>query len=166
MTETVLVTGAFGLVGAQTVRRLAEAGHRVVVTDLGTPAQRKTVLPANAEARWADLTDQGEVDRLIAEVTPTVIVHLAAVILPAMYRIPAIGRRVNVEATAALVRAAQSAPRPPVSYWRPATPSTARAIRTVTRKGCAPTRRWLRPNSMASTRSRPKTWFAHRVWTG
>ena len=49
----------------------------------------------------------------MAEVAPTVIVHLAAVILPAMYRIPAIGRRVNVEATAALVRAAQSAAMPP-----------------------------------------------------
>src|SRR6202012_402466 len=104
-----------GLVGAQTVRRLADAGHRVVATDLGTPVQRKAAaaLPARAEARRADLTDQGEVDRLIAEVAPTVVVHLAAVILPAMYRIPAIGRRVNVDGTAALVRAAQSAPRPP-----------------------------------------------------
>src|SRR5277367_777898 len=54
--------------------------------------------PANAEARWADLTDQREVDRLVAEVSPTAIVHLAAVILPAAYRHPALGRRVNVDA--------------------------------------------------------------------
>ena len=84
MTEKVLVTGGFGLVGSQTVRRLAIDGHRVVATDLGTPAQRKAAasLPANAEARWADLTDQREVDLLIAEVAPTAIVHLAAVIPP------------------------------------------------------------------------------------
>ena len=41
MPGKVLVTGGFGLVGSQTVRRLADSGHAVVATDLGTPAQRK-----------------------------------------------------------------------------------------------------------------------------
>src|SRR5277367_4312722 len=115
MTEKVLVTGGFGLVGLQTVRRLVDDGHRVVVTDLGTPAQRKaaTSLPANAEAHWADLTDERDVDLLVAEVSPTVIVHLAAVILPPAYRHPQLARRVNVDATAALLRAAQASPHPP-----------------------------------------------------
>jgi nucleoside-diphosphate-sugar epimerase len=115
MAEKVLVTGGFGLVGSQTVRRLAIDGHRVVATDLGTPAQRKaaTSLPAGAEAHWANLTEQPEVDRLIAEVAPTAIVHLAAVIPPAIYRSRELGRRVNVDATAGLLRAAQAHPRPP-----------------------------------------------------
>ena len=53
MAEKVLVTGGFGLVGSQTVRRLAADGHHVVATDLGTPAQRKAAasLPASAEAQ-------------------------------------------------------------------------------------------------------------------
>lgn len=113
MPEKVLVTGAFGLVGSQTVRRLVEVGHHVVATDLGTPAQRKTVLPGNAEARWADLTNQDDVDRLFTEVSPTAIVHLAAVIPPGIYRNPKLGRRVNVNATAALLHAAQGQSRPP-----------------------------------------------------
>src|ERR1700743_499543 len=115
MPEKVLITGGFGLVGSQTVRRLVDDGHRVVATDLGTPAQRKAAaaLPAGAEASWADLTDQHDVDRLVAEVAPTVIVHLAAVILPAAYRQPQLARRVNVDATAALLRAAQASARPP-----------------------------------------------------
>src|SRR5947209_102200 len=115
MTEKVLVTGGFGLVGSQTVRRLAVDGHHVIATDLGAPAQRKAAesLPANAEARWANLTDQHDVDRLIDEVSPSAIVHLAAVIPPAVYRSPELGRRVNVEATAAVLRAAQSHSRPP-----------------------------------------------------
>ena len=115
MVEKVLVTGGFGLVGSQTVLRLVDDGHRVVATDLGTPAQRKAAasLPANAEARWADLTDQREVDRLVAEVSPTAIVHLAAVIPPAVYRHPELGRRVNVDATVALLRAAESSTQPP-----------------------------------------------------
>jgi nucleoside-diphosphate-sugar epimerase len=115
MTEKVLVTGGFGLVGSQTVRRLSIGGHRVVATDLGTPAQRKVAaaLPAGVEACWANLTDQHEVDQLIAEVSPSAIVHLAAVIPPAIYRSRELGRRVNVDATSALLRAAQAQPRPP-----------------------------------------------------
>lgn len=115
MAEKVLVTGGFGLVGSQTVRRLVDVGHSVVATDLGNPAQREaaTSLPAGAHAHWADLTDEQEVDRLVAEVAPTVIVHLAAVIPPAVYRHPELGRRVNVDATVSLLRAAESSPRPP-----------------------------------------------------
>jgi len=113
--EKVLVTGGFGLVGSQTVRRLVADGHEVVATDLGTDAQRKAAaaLPAGTRARWADLTDPGAVERLVAEVSPTVIVHLAAVIPPAIYRHRELGRRVNVDATVALLRAAESSPRPP-----------------------------------------------------
>lgn len=38
MTDAVLVTGGFGLVGSQTVKRLTADGRRVVVADLDTPA--------------------------------------------------------------------------------------------------------------------------------
>jgi len=114
MTERVLVTGGFGLVGSQTVRRLVADGHRVVATDLGTPDQRKAArsLPAGAEAYWADLTDASAVDRLIAETSPTVIIHLAAVIPPVIYRHADLARRVNVDATLALLRAAEASPDP------------------------------------------------------
>jgi nucleoside-diphosphate-sugar epimerase len=87
----------------------------VVATDLGTEAQRKAALslPVGVEARWADLTDPGEVDRLVAETSPTVIIHLAAVIPPVIYRQPELARRVNVDASVALLRAAESCQRPP-----------------------------------------------------
>lgn len=114
MSEKVLVTGGFGLVGSQTVRRLAGDGHRVVAADLGTGAQRKAAagLPDGVEARWADLTDPGQVDRLVAETSPTVIIHLAAVIPPLIYRRPQLARRVNVDATLSLLRAAQAQAHP------------------------------------------------------
>ncbi len=115
MTDKVLVTGGFGLVGSQVVIKLVADGHRVVAADLGTPDQRKAAasLPSGAEAQWADLTDGSEVDRLVAEVSPMAIVHLAAVIPPAIYRARELGRRVNVDATAALLRAAQCQQRRP-----------------------------------------------------
>jgi nucleoside-diphosphate-sugar epimerase len=115
MTGAVLVTGGFGLVGSQTVNRLTADGRLVVVVDLDNPANRKKAkeLPGGAEVRWADLTDAAAVDRLVSEVSPSAIVHLAAVIPPPLYRNPKLARRVNVEATKALVRAAEAQPDPP-----------------------------------------------------
>lgn len=115
MSEKVLVTGGFGLVGSQTVRRLAAEGHRVIATDLGTPAQRKAVqsLPAGVAARWANLTEPQAVQQLLAETAPSVIIHLAAVIPPVIYKQPELARRVNVDATVSLLRAAEACPRPP-----------------------------------------------------
>ncbi|MBB2774330.1 MULTISPECIES: NAD-dependent epimerase/dehydratase family protein [Mycolicibacterium] len=115
MSDAVLVTGGFGLVGSQTVRRLVELGRRVVATDLQTDANRKAAgsLPDGAEVRWADLTDSDQVDQLLTEVAPSAIIHLAAVIPPPIYRNPKVARKVNVDATATLVRAAEALPQPP-----------------------------------------------------
>jgi nucleoside-diphosphate-sugar epimerase len=115
MSDTVLVTGGFGLVGSQTVKRLAAASRHVVATDLDTPANRMKAdaLPSGAEARGADLTNPAEVDRLLSDVAPAAIIHLAAVIPPLIYRNPALARNVNVDATATLIRAAEAQPTPP-----------------------------------------------------
>jgi nucleoside-diphosphate-sugar epimerase len=115
MSDTVLVTGGFGLVGSATVRRLAEVGRHVVIADLETPANLKksTTLPEGVEVRWTDLTDPDAVQRLVSDVAPAAIVHLAAVIPPLIYRNPKLARRVNVDATATLVRVAESQPSPP-----------------------------------------------------
>jgi UDP-glucose 4-epimerase len=115
MADTVLVTGGFGLVGSATVRRLAAIGRRVVAADLDTPANRKAAekLPTGVEFRWADLTDPGQVQQLVSDIAPVAIIHLAAIIAPAIYRIPKVARRINVDATAALVRIAEGQPTPP-----------------------------------------------------
>jgi nucleoside-diphosphate-sugar epimerase len=115
MGDTVLVTGGFGLVGSATVRQLAADGRRVVATDLDTPANRNalTKLPSGVEARWADLTDPDQVQRLISDVAPAAIIHLAAIIPPLIYRSPKLARRVNVDATATVVRVAEAQPTPP-----------------------------------------------------
>ncbi|MDT5018051.1 MAG: hypothetical protein QOD39_4211 [Mycobacterium sp.] len=115
MSDTVLVTGGFGLVGSATVRKLAADGRRVVAADLDTPANRKAAksLPSGAEFRWADLTDADQVQRLVSDIAPEAIIHLAAIIAPAIYRIPKVARRVNVDATATLVGIAEAQPTPP-----------------------------------------------------
>jgi nucleoside-diphosphate-sugar epimerase len=113
--ETVLVTGAFGLVGSATVKRLAADGCRVVATARGGPANRKAAqkLPAGVDVRWADLADSAQVHRLVTDVQPSVIIHLAAIIPPGIYRDPVFARKVNVDGTVALARAAEALPSPP-----------------------------------------------------
>lgn len=115
MADTVLVTGGFGLVGTETVSRLSAAGRLVTIADLDTPANRKkaAALPDDVTVRWTDLTDAAEVGRLVSNVSPSVIVHLAAIIPPPLYKNPRLARRVNVDATIALVRAAEALPKPP-----------------------------------------------------
>ena len=84
MPGTVLVTGGFGLVGSQTVRRLSVLGRTVVIADLDTPANLKAAekLPPGVTVQWADLTDAEQTSRLVSEVAPAAIIHLAAVIPP------------------------------------------------------------------------------------
>ncbi len=108
-TGSVLVTGAFGLVGSETVVRLRERNVPVVATDLRTPDNLKAArrLPVGVDVRWADLTDGSQTQALVAEVAPSAIIHLAAVIPTACYERPGLARAVNVDATRSLVNCAQ-----------------------------------------------------------
>jgi len=110
MSGTALITGAFGLVGVPTVAQFAADGWRVAAI-----AHRRTSgdLPNGVTIAKVDLTDAAQVERVVSEVQPDVVVHLAAFIPPQIYRDHAMGRRVNVDATAALVRACEVAPKPP-----------------------------------------------------
>lgn len=114
MSDAVLVTGAFGLVGSATVKQLAATGRQVVATDLETPATQKAAagLPAGVQVRWADLTDPAAVEKLLAEVSPAAVIHLAAVIPPLCYAKPQLAYKVNVGATANLVKALEAHPNP------------------------------------------------------
>ncbi|WP_435747515.1 NAD-dependent epimerase/dehydratase family protein [Nocardioides sp. SYSU DS0663] len=112
----VLVTGALGLVGRATVAELLDRGAEVVATDLDTPDGRRaaaeTAHPRLRHA-WADLTDAVAVERLLARVRPDAVVHLAAVIPPRCYAVPAVARRVSVDGTRHLVAAAAALDAPP-----------------------------------------------------
>jgi nucleoside-diphosphate-sugar epimerase len=115
MTDAVLVTGAFGLVGSSTVKRLAADGRRVVATDLDIPPNRKAAvnLPPGVEVQYADLTDPAAVDALVAGIAPAAIIHLAAIIPPFIYMRKELAEKVNVGATASLLAAAERQPVPP-----------------------------------------------------
>jgi nucleoside-diphosphate-sugar epimerase len=92
------------------VERLVAGGFNVVATAHRTV---KPALPADVDVRPVDLTKPPEIGALLADVKPSAIVHLAACIPPMCYANRSLARAVNVDATAALVRAAAALPSPP-----------------------------------------------------
>jgi dTDP-L-rhamnose 4-epimerase len=80
---TVLVTGGAGFIGSALSHRLAERADRWVVLDNLHPqvhpsAARPEELHEAAELVHGDVTNPADWDSLLADVTPDVVVHLAA----------------------------------------------------------------------------------------
>ncbi len=121
MSAKVLVTGAFGNVGANALRHLSQQGHTITAFDVKTPANEKTAQALAAEARfnivWGDLRQADSVRDAVMQAAPDAILHIAAVIAPTAYVVPQVAYDVNVTGTQNLIEAAQAlaqdAPTPP-----------------------------------------------------
>ena len=102
----VLVTGGAGFIGLPSLALLLQAGHDVVVIDdlsAGTPAG----IPAGARLHVANVCDADQVDALLMEERPEVVLHLAALIsVRESVREPGLYIRVNVQGTESVLRAA------------------------------------------------------------
>lgn len=108
----VLLTGAFGSVGGETLRSLVAAGHHVTALDVqsktASTRQARLVETLDFETAWADITDRAAVDAIVAGGGFDAILHVAAIIPPLAYRRPDLARAVNVEGTRNLIEAAEA----------------------------------------------------------
>jgi nucleoside-diphosphate-sugar epimerase len=104
----VLLTGAFGNIGTETLRLLLEAGHHVRCFDLDTPSARKAARPFQdaVEFFWGDMTQPDDVAGAVFD--QEAVIHDAAVLPPASEEAPERTRRVNVEVTRRLVAACEA----------------------------------------------------------
>jgi nucleoside-diphosphate-sugar epimerase len=121
VSNSVLITGAFGQVGKRCTEILLSRGRAVVATDLRTDTVVATAdeigrgkHPGRLTTVYADLLDAAVIGNLIAEHEPGAIIHLAGMYSPPSYRNPRLARRINVEGTTNLVRAAESLSVPPL----------------------------------------------------
>lgn len=73
----ILVTGAAGLVGQALLDIAGPSGHEIVAGDIREPAR----LPDRASFRRLDVRE-GDPDRIIGEVRPEAVVHLASIVTP------------------------------------------------------------------------------------
>ena len=105
---SVLVTGAFGALGAAVTRALLEAGHSVRAFDVPSRANRRRAgrlarkTPA-LECRWGDITDATMLGDLVAG--QAAVVHCAALLPPVSEQQGALAEAVNVEGTRLLIEA-------------------------------------------------------------
>lgn len=76
--ERILVTGGTGFIGRKVTARLVAEGHRPVVTQLG-PLPDSFSLAADVELIDLDLRDFESVGRLIDDLRPELVLHLAGV---------------------------------------------------------------------------------------
>jgi UDP-glucose 4-epimerase len=100
-----LVTGGAGFIGSHLVDALLGADHRVFVIDNLVTGSRAN-LAAGVDLVEADVRDQDEIDRIIAEVRPAVVFHLAAQTLVAHSASdPVVDAEINVLGTLNVTRA-------------------------------------------------------------
>ena len=110
----VLVTGAFGRLGQETVARLLEEGHSVVAFDAPTPRNRKAarLFDGRAECIWGDIRNPDEVGSAVAG--SDAIIHNAGILAPLSEKEPELAHGVNVIGTRHLLDAMTRIATPPV----------------------------------------------------
>jgi len=106
----VLLTGALGNIGSHTLRALLEEGHDVVAFDLDRPAARKAArsFVDRVTFVWGDITHRESLRAALHGVDA--VVHMAAIIPPHVERAPDVAKRINVDATLALVELMEASP--------------------------------------------------------
>ncbi len=104
MSESFLVTGALGCIGAWTLRNLVRSGARAVAFDLGEDRRRLRLIMSNDEIAQVtfvrgDITDFAQVSAVFEPHAVTHVIHLAGLQVPFCRANPVLGAQVNVVGT-------------------------------------------------------------------
>jgi nucleoside-diphosphate-sugar epimerase len=113
MKKIVLLTGAAGAVGLETLKELIRRKdqYTIRVVEVRNKRTERVLRPfyKDAEICWVDLTESAAVEACVKDVDR--VIHLAAIIPPLADRQPALAEHVNVQGTQNLIEALQqSAP--------------------------------------------------------
>jgi len=108
----VLVTGAGGCIGSWVLALLSRSGVPAVAFDLSEDKRRPRLLIEEkelAKIAWktGDISDSGTVMRVVEEVRPCAVIHLAALQVPFCKADPVAGAKVNVVGTVNVFEAAR-----------------------------------------------------------
>ncbi|MFX1497879.1 MAG: NAD-dependent epimerase/dehydratase family protein [Promethearchaeota archaeon] len=108
----VLLTGAFGNVGQNTLKQLILRDHDVICFDLPNSSNKKIYAKLSKKLQfkiiWGDILSKDDLNKAIKGAE--CIIHLAAIIPPLSEKNPELAYRVNVEGTRNLIEAAKGLP--------------------------------------------------------
>jgi len=101
----VLVTGAFGRLGQEVLRRLVHEGHTAVAFDLPSKPNRRLAKRFEDDVRivWGDIRSREEVDATVKGCDA--IIHNAGILSPMTERQPELAHAVNVVGTQNIIEA-------------------------------------------------------------
>jgi UDP-glucose 4-epimerase len=113
VTANVLLTGAFGNIGTNSLRELLRRGHRVRCFDVQTDANTRVAreFAGRIDVHWGDVRRLEDARAAVADCE--VIIHLAAILPNAPAKQLQVAHEVNVGGTRTLLRAASQVARPP-----------------------------------------------------
>ena len=103
----IIVTGAFGNVGANVIRELQKTDTEILAIDLKTKQNLKTYNDLRKSCvfnvKWLDLTNSEGVKDALFDFEPDAVIHVAAILPPLAYVNPKLARNVNANATKLLI---------------------------------------------------------------
>jgi nucleoside-diphosphate-sugar epimerase len=110
----VLVTGAFGRLGQEVLRRLSKEAHTAIAFDVPSRRNRRVArrFEGKVQTVWGDIRLPADVDPCVADCDA--IIHDAGVLAPASEKNPEFARAVNVEGTKNLLEAMRNIDKPPI----------------------------------------------------
>ncbi|NIM96192.1 MAG: SDR family NAD(P)-dependent oxidoreductase [Anaerolineales bacterium] len=115
----VLLTGAFGNIGSNTLNTLIDRGHQVTCFDVKTKANKKAAKKLHRKARvvWGDLRNKEDINQAMKD--QDIVVHLAFVIPhlsvtgKGSEEFPEWAREINVDGTRNLIDVMKAQSKPP-----------------------------------------------------
>ncbi len=109
----VLVTGAFGRLGQEVLRRLLGEGHTALAFDLPTKTNRRmaTRFEDDVPIVWGDVRSKQDVDAVVKGCDA--VIHNAGILAPMTEQQPELAHTVNVVGTQNIIKAMAAQPRPP-----------------------------------------------------
>lgn len=109
--KKVLVTGGAGFIGSATILALQTCGHEIYAIDNLSFGNRKFIELPDAHFFEIDILDRLELSRVISQISPDWIIHLAAIhFIPYCNQHPLEAARVNIQGTINLLDAAKNVP--------------------------------------------------------
>jgi len=103
MSQTILLTGAFGSIGSRVLRNLLADGHRLTCLDLKSPGAEAVSRAYADRVRivWGDICERAVLEDALRGAGA--VIHMAAIIPPLANDKPDLATAINVEATRTLV---------------------------------------------------------------
>jgi len=92
----ILVTGATGFIGSYIVKELSERGENIVVFDIQPPPVSMAKFTENATWIQGDIRNENEVEKVVSENRPEVIINMAGLLLFGCMENPRRAVEVNV----------------------------------------------------------------------